>query len=112
MKSHGSSLWITGPRLALAPWWTRDHEAAWPLRSSGGHHDSSERERERGRRSCHQWCHLEAELQRWPLDCAQQRRPMVLQFDGEMVLSVRRGDWRGVGAMDNVGALVVPFIGS
>jgi hypothetical protein len=69
-------------------------------------------QRERGRRSCHQWCHLEAELQRWPLDCAQQRRPMVLQFDGEMVLSVRRRDWRGVGAMDNVGALVVPFIGS
>jgi hypothetical protein len=47
MKSHGSSLWITGPQLALAPWWTRDHGAAWPLRSSGGHHDSSERERER-----------------------------------------------------------------
>jgi hypothetical protein len=24
-KSHGSGLWIMGPRLALGPWWTRDH---------------------------------------------------------------------------------------
>jgi hypothetical protein len=45
-KSHGSSLWNIGPRLALSTWWTRDHGAARPLRGSGGRHDSSERERE------------------------------------------------------------------
>jgi hypothetical protein len=33
--------------MALSAWWTRDHGAMWPLRGSGGHHDSSERERER-----------------------------------------------------------------
>jgi hypothetical protein len=42
-----SGLWITGPRLALSPCWTRDHGAAWPLRGSGGRCDSSERERDR-----------------------------------------------------------------
>jgi hypothetical protein len=36
--------------MALSAWWTRDHGAAWPLRGSGGHHDSSEREREREKR--------------------------------------------------------------
>jgi hypothetical protein len=46
-KSHGSGRWITGPQLALGPWWTRDHGAARPLWGSEGHHDSSERERER-----------------------------------------------------------------
>jgi hypothetical protein len=45
-KSYGSGLWITGPRLALGPWWTRDHGVAQPLQGSGGHRDSSERERE------------------------------------------------------------------
>jgi hypothetical protein len=34
------------PRLALGPWWTHDHGAVQPLQGSGGHHDSSERERE------------------------------------------------------------------
>jgi hypothetical protein len=46
-KSHESGLWITGPRLALGPWWTRDHGAAWLLQGSRGRRDSSERERER-----------------------------------------------------------------
>jgi hypothetical protein len=32
-KSHGSSLWITGSRLPLSPWWTRDHRAARPLQA-------------------------------------------------------------------------------
>jgi hypothetical protein len=43
-KSHGSGLWITGPRLALGPWWTRNHVAARPLQDSGGRRDSLERE--------------------------------------------------------------------
>jgi hypothetical protein len=47
MKSHGSSLWITGPRLALSAWWTHDHGAAWLLQGSGGRRDRSERERRR-----------------------------------------------------------------
>jgi hypothetical protein len=34
------------PRLALGPWWTHDQRVARPLRGSGGHRDSSERERE------------------------------------------------------------------
>jgi hypothetical protein len=49
-KSHGSDLWITGLRLALGPWWTRDHGVVQPLRGLGGHRDSSEIERERERR--------------------------------------------------------------
>jgi hypothetical protein len=48
MKSHGSGLWITGPRLAFGAWWTHDHGAMWPLRGSEGHRDRSEIERERG----------------------------------------------------------------
>jgi hypothetical protein len=52
-KNHGSGLWITGPWLALGPWWIHDHGAGRPLRGSGGHRDSSkggkERERERER---------------------------------------------------------------
>jgi hypothetical protein len=32
-------------------------------------------------------------------------------FDGEMVSGVRRRDWSQVGAVDNEGALVAPFIG-
>jgi hypothetical protein len=44
-KSYGSGLWIMGPRLALGPWWTRDHGAVRSLRGSRGHRDSSERER-------------------------------------------------------------------
>jgi hypothetical protein len=49
MKSHGSGLWITGPRLAFNAWWTHDHGALWPLRGSEGHRDSSEIEIERER---------------------------------------------------------------
>jgi hypothetical protein len=44
-KSHGLGLWITKPWLALGAWWTRDHGEARPLRGSGGHCDSSKRER-------------------------------------------------------------------
>jgi hypothetical protein len=47
-KSHGSGLWITGLRLTLGPWWTRNHGAARLLQGSGGHRDSLEREK----RSC------------------------------------------------------------
>jgi uncharacterized protein (DUF2237 family) len=46
-KSHGSSLSITRPQLALDPWWTHDNGVARPLQGSGGCRDSSERERER-----------------------------------------------------------------
>jgi hypothetical protein len=46
-KSHGLSLWIMGPQLALGPWWTHDNGAARPLRGSRGSCDSSEREGER-----------------------------------------------------------------
>jgi hypothetical protein len=35
---------MTGPRLALGPWWTRDHGVARPLRGSRGRRDSSNRE--------------------------------------------------------------------
>jgi hypothetical protein len=45
-KSHGSSLLITRPQLALDPWWTHDNGVARPLQGSGGCRDSSERERE------------------------------------------------------------------
>jgi hypothetical protein len=38
---------MMGPRLALGPWWTRDHGAARPLRGLGGCRDSSKRERRR-----------------------------------------------------------------
>jgi hypothetical protein len=62
-KSHGSGLWITGPRLSLDPWWTHDHGAVRPIRGSGGHRDSSERERESGGHwGSYQWRHLEAKL--------------------------------------------------
>jgi hypothetical protein len=41
----------------------------------------AQREREGGgRQGSHQWRHLEAELQRRPHDCAQQRRLVVLQW--------------------------------
>jgi hypothetical protein len=30
-KNYGSGLWITGPWLALDPWWTNDHGAVQPL---------------------------------------------------------------------------------
>jgi hypothetical protein len=46
-KSHRSGLWITGPRLALGPWWTRDYGTMRLLWGSEGHRDSLERERER-----------------------------------------------------------------
>jgi hypothetical protein len=36
---------------ALGPWWTHDHGATQPLRGSRGCCDSSERERERERRT-------------------------------------------------------------
>jgi hypothetical protein len=85
-KSHGSGLWITKSWLALSPWWTCDHGVARLLRGSGGHRDSSERERG-GHRGSHQWRHLEAELQRKEIRA-----------------------W--VGVMNNGGALIEPFIGS
>jgi hypothetical protein len=50
-KSHESGPWITRPRLALGPWWTRNPKAERSLRGLRGHRDSSERERERERRS-------------------------------------------------------------
>jgi hypothetical protein len=37
---------MTGPQLALGPWWTRDHGATRLLQGSRGRGDSSERERE------------------------------------------------------------------
>jgi hypothetical protein len=43
-----------GPRLALGPWWTCDHGVARLLQGSGGHRDSSERER-RPSGGSHQW---------------------------------------------------------
>jgi hypothetical protein len=49
-KSHGSSLWITGSRLPLSPWWTRDHRAARPLQAREViviYSSKRERERER-----------------------------------------------------------------
>jgi hypothetical protein len=80
-KSHGSSLWITGSRLPLSPWWTRDHRAARPLQAREVIVIYSlKRERERGRCwGSHQWCHMEAELQRWSHKGAQQRRLIVLR---------------------------------
>ncbi|WP_428025484.1 hypothetical protein, partial [Arcobacter sp.] len=42
---------VCGSWQALGPWWTHDHGAARPLQGSGGHRDSSKRERERGRKS-------------------------------------------------------------
>jgi hypothetical protein len=77
-KSHGSSLWNIGPRLAFGTWWTRNHGAARPLRGSGGRHDSSERERERRSSGFSLMAPLETELRRWPRDDAQHRRPVVL----------------------------------
>jgi hypothetical protein len=72
---------MTGPQLALGPWWTRDHGATRLLQGSRGRGDSSERERERGgRRGSHQWRHLAAELWRWSHDGAQKRRPVVLRW--------------------------------
>jgi hypothetical protein len=59
-KSHGSGLWITGPRSALSPWWAH---------------------RERGsRRGFYQWRHLEVKLRRWSHDGTQQRRLVVLRW--------------------------------
>jgi hypothetical protein len=91
-KSYGSGLWITGPRLALGPWWTRDHGVAQPLQGSGGHRDSSEREREDV-----------VEVLTNGTTC---RRPMGRLF------WTRGGEIEaGVGVVDNGGALIVPFIG-
>jgi hypothetical protein len=52
--------------------------AARPLQGMGSHRDSLERGR--GGLGSHQWCHMEAELWRWPHDGAQQRRLVVLQW--------------------------------
>jgi hypothetical protein len=109
-KSHGSGLWITRPRLPLSSWWTRDHGVARLLQGSRGRCDSSEREREREKRSSGfspmtplrggaaemviQRCSTEtvsgALMERW------------FRTWGE--IGVR------VGTVDNGGALVAPFI--
>jgi hypothetical protein len=88
--------------------WLLVHGGLVTIRGFGGHHDSSKREREVGgvltndatlRQSCGD-DHTTA-LNRGDRWC----------FDGEMVLGVRRRVGVGVGAMDNEGALVAPFIG-
>jgi hypothetical protein len=64
----------------------------------------SERERERergGHWGSHQWHCLEAELRRWLHDGAQKRRLVVLRWGD---IGAR------VGAVDNGGALIAPFI--
>jgi hypothetical protein len=108
-KSHGSGLWITGPQMTLGSLLTHDHGAERLLRGSGVRRDSSEREGERRssrfsngatcRRSCgddHTTVFNRGD--RW---CS----------DGEVISSAMRDCSQG-GAMDNVGALIVPFIGS
>jgi hypothetical protein len=88
-KNYGSALWIMGPRLALGPWWTHDHEAAWPLQGSGDHYDSSERGRERRSSEFSPMAPLGGgdglmiALNRGDRWCS----------DGEMVLRARRRDW-------------------
>jgi hypothetical protein len=110
-KSHGSGLWITGPRLALGPWWTCDHGAARPLRGSGGHRDSSERERERRSSGFSST----APLGDGAAEITTQRRSTEA-VDGALTgrwFRVRGGEiGAGVGVVDNGGALVAPLIRS
>jgi hypothetical protein len=87
MKSHEVGLWIMGPRLALGAWKTRDHGAVWPLRGSGGHRDSSKRERR-----------LSGFSPMAPLGGGDGRTTTLNRgdrwcSDGDMVLDVRRRDW-------------------
>jgi hypothetical protein len=95
MKSHGSGLWITGPRLAFNAWWTHDHGALWPLRGSEGHRDSSEIEIEREREEVVGVLTNGASWRRSYGD----GHTMTLNrgrrwcSDGEMVLGARRRDW-------------------
>jgi hypothetical protein len=109
-KSHASGLWITRPRLPLGPWWTRDHGAARPLRGSGGHRGSSERERER---------RLSGFSPMTPLGGGATEMA-IQQRSKEAAGGAPMGRWfrmRGgeigvrVGTVDNRGALVVLFIG-
>jgi hypothetical protein len=95
--------------LALGSWWTHDHGATWPLRGLGGHRDSSEREREEVIRVLTNgaaWSRSYRDGHTTTLN-----RDDRWCFDGEMVSGVRRRDWSQVGAVDNKGALVAPFIG-
>jgi hypothetical protein len=93
-KSHGSGLWIMGPRLALSPWWTRDHAAARPLRGSGGRRDSSElRERER-----EEVVRALTNGTAWRWSCGDGHTTALNRggrwcTDGEIVPDVRRRDW-------------------
>jgi hypothetical protein len=110
MKSHGSGLWITGPRLAFGAWWTHDHGAMWPLRGSEGHRDRSEIERER---------RSSGFLPMAPLGGAtaemSTRRRSTKVDDGAPMgrwFWARGGEiGTGVSAIDNGAALVALFIG-
>jgi hypothetical protein len=107
-KSHGSGIWITGPRLTLGPWWIRNHGAARLLQGSRGHRDSLEREK----RSC--GFSPIAPLRAGAVEMAT-RRCSTEAVDGASMgrwFWARRGEiGAGVGAMDNRGALVMTFIG-
>jgi hypothetical protein len=109
-KSHGSGLWITGPRLSLDPWWTHDHGAVRPIRGSGGHRDSSEREREWRSLGFLPMTSLGGEAvemaTRWRSTEAVGGAPIGRWF------RVQGGEiGAGVGALDNGGALIASFIG-
>jgi hypothetical protein len=114
-KSHGLSLWIMKPWLALSPWLTHDHGVVRPLRGSGGCCDSSERERERERESRSKGFSPMMLFGGGAAEMATQRRSI------EVTGGALMGTWfqaRGgeigvrVGVVDNGGALVAHFIGS
>jgi hypothetical protein len=98
-----------GPRLTVGPWWTRDHGATRLFWGSGGHHDSSERERERGGR---RGLTPMAPLGSRAVEMVKQRCSTKAADGATMArwFRVRGGEiGTGVGAVDNGGTLVVPF---
>jgi hypothetical protein len=106
-KSHESGLWITEPRLALGPWWTRDHRAARPLQGSRGRRDSSERERRSSGFSSM------APLGGGAAEMTTRRCSTESTGDALMGrwFRARGGDWSRGGCGGYGGALIAPFIG-
>jgi hypothetical protein len=102
---------MTGPRQALAPWWTHDHGTAWLLRGSGGRRDSSERETERRSSGFSPMTPLGGRA----VEMATRRRSTEVVGGAPMErwFWARGGEiGAGVGAVDNGSALIAPFIGS
>jgi hypothetical protein len=86
---------VCGSWQALGPWWIHDHGAARPLQGSGGHRDSSKRERER-----EDVVGVLTNVASWSLSCGDGHTTVLNRggrwfSDWEMVPGVRRYWSRG-----------------